>query len=178
MSMVCRNCHRTSVLTDIFEMELSDHSGMVTLETFLCRNCKEAFEWGTAVCSDNDEAEFNQLTGKYTERHELDEWHAYRNALAAALAGVAGESRQACTSAANAVIDRRLLPPDGEVRNTYRDCGLFAVMYVIMEEEHPYHDVTTTKLPVDKFTEYLLHGDYDRVRHTHMYRKPEDKDGR
>jgi hypothetical protein len=154
------------VLSDIYGIELSDNTGRVTLESFVCRSCKEAFEWGTAVISDGEEAEFSQLTGKHKERHELDEWHAYRNALAAALAGVADESRQACTSAANIVIDRHILPPVGEVRQTYRDCGLFAAMYVsTMYSDFVFH--LGAPLPVEDFTNILLNSDVDLLRRTY-----------
>lgn len=175
MTILCRNCHQSSVLGKggMYVLEISDISGTVKHETILCKNCKEAFEWGEAVVATDDEASFDYLTGNYEKTHDLDEWHTYRNALAAALAGVAGESRAACTSAANIVIDRRILPPAGEVRQTYRDCGLFAVMYAVMEEEEPHYDVTSEKLPIEKFTEYLLHGDVDVLRMVYGYRKPE-----
>ena len=138
-AVVCRNCNRTRVTKEMYHARFKDVWDVTFLDTFMCHSCKEAFEWGTAYPKDDaggHYVEFEHVDGKEIKRHEMDEWHAYRNALACSLTGITGKSRQACTSIANVVIDKRILPPLGESRQTYRDCGLLARLYTRVMEDN------------------------------------------
>ena len=176
MSEICRVCKRTRVTVALYEAKFHNAYDQVILDTFLCAKCKEAFEWGTAYPEDDaggNYVEFELREDVRKDRHELDEWHAYRNALAYALSGVAGESRSICVHAANVVIDRHILPPVGELRKVYRDCGLFAAMYVGIEL-NDFKLEKNEKLSMEDFVNILLNSDVEMLRATYGYRKTDE----
>lgn len=145
----CNRCWSTKYTVRDIEFQRDSDNAMI-MSTSWCSNCIDTFNRGR----DSVGKHHIHVVQPPSKRSEMDEWQFYRNMLAKALAVAANTTQNACTSVANVVIDKKLLPRDGRKPEHFRD-GIYLVIAFNTMLEASLSGVYTPEM----FLDDLLHTD-------------------